>query len=285
MVGGVNQSPRAAGVVRRAKRRHSVRAGPAVLGNRQVGQQGSGLGARVERGQVLSVADEALEHDARQVVGTRDAQLHKSGGRCRSRSQGAVGFSRRIDLGKQLPGQVEDRPVVDAEDSVPFRHCAGLGHISGVLHLRQVADASVARESLLEDHRVDEDRGGNSQHLVQPGLVVVLPQRHRDLRLPVLASGGRVAQKADQVGDAAFQDRDCLLQRAGRHPGIVHEDGQVRHATGKEAVSGEPSDLALGAGQERELQEYARLHSQGLGDFPRRAASSKAGPGAPERNH
>ena len=82
-VGGGEQRARAAGEVADLERGEGVgvapvgTAGRAARGQREASQQRGGGGPRVVRREELAVGDQALEDDAGEVVGARDAARHQ----------------------------------------------------------------------------------------------------------------------------------------------------------------------------------------------------------------
>ena len=136
------------------------------LGDGQPGQQRRRRGQRVEGRQVLAVGDEPLEDAAGQVVGVVDAGgVYGLRGKPQPR-QNPGGVTRRKLL-QNVPGDGEDGPVVDFQDSRPCGQHFVLRVVDPLAaHQVERLDARVhAGEPLVEDESVGDDGAGHAAGL------------------------------------------------------------------------------------------------------------------------
>ena len=163
----VDQRARAAGVVRYAELLHALRISPApIVRYREVRQKRRRLRPRVERRQELAVRDQPLEHCPRKVVRLRHSKRHQPVRRTSHHLQRLGRQRRRIDGKQQVAGDLEYRPVVNAEYLPPLLQHARLRKNAAVRNLVEVLHAVLARQVLVKHQRVDQYRCGHPQRLV-----------------------------------------------------------------------------------------------------------------------
>ena len=255
VVRGGDQRPGPAGEVARPQPGHRVGVPPVDVEqpDRQLRQQRGRFGPRVERREELAVADQPLEGPAIQIVRPRDAigvQLARHAGEPGQQARRRPVRNRR----QHFPCDVEDRPVVDPEDSLPlpqhrrFRQGAAPADLVERSH---VVDAGKHR---LEGERVGDYRHRHSRRL----LAVLLAQRRGDAFVDGGPVRGRLPQPHRGFGDAGLQHVQTSRDGPLRDRRALDHAGEVVHAARDPAGARIP-DVAVGAGVREDAVLVRRL--------------------------
>ena len=236
-------------------------------------------GAGVEGGQVLAVGDEPLEDAPGEVVGVGDAGgLHLLGGVSQD-SQDLAGVA-GVELSEDVPGDGEDGPVVDFEDSCPGGQGLGLrvrdlgaaDEVEGLDPFVLSGDALVEHQGVGDDGTGHSAGLGNVGHSQEAGdlpsydgiQVFEFVQDDRGRFDAVLQGvGGEVhfllgngdqSDKVSEVGNGAFEPA-----RFGEAAAVLVEDtvGQAGVDDGLRYVVGVTD-------RHRVAQGYGRLDGAGL---------------------
>ena len=145
----------------------SLRVLPAsVVRYARCARSAAGLGPRVEGGEELAGGDESLGTLFRQDRGTVRLQRDEPVGRSSHHLERVGRHARRVDAAEQVACDVEDRPVVDAENLAPLGQHVGPKQDAVVGYLVEVVYAMLPGHVLVEDQSVDDYRRGHAQRLL-----------------------------------------------------------------------------------------------------------------------